>query len=96
MPARRIFVYGTQFVLRRPRWAPQVPVDQWCWEPFDPEGASVPQGPLPKWDDAIRTNYRPSHRPQKVVLIFNMGVLNDGLLRWFRDYDLKYFLLDYE
>jgi len=96
MSRPRVRVYGTEYILREPPWAEQLPVDQWRWQPFDAEGVSRLTSPLLGDEYSIRTNYQPASHGQQVVLVFSLGVLNPGLLRWFREYDLKYFFIDFE
>ncbi len=45
--------------------------------------------------NAVQTNYRPSRRRQKVVLVFEAGVESEGLIAALRARGLKYFFLDY-
>lgn len=45
--------------------------------------------------NAVQTNYRPSRRRQKVVIVFQAGVESEGLIAALRSQGLKYFFLDY-
>lgn len=75
-------------------------VDQWSWKPHDPVGIetlrSTTASLRESWQAAACTNYRPSKSRQQVTLIFDMGLINAGLKRWFDELDLSYFFLSYE
>jgi len=44
---------------------------------------------------AVKTNYRPSARQQKVVLVFEFNIQSEALIRALRQRGLKFFYLDY-
>lgn len=69
---------------------------RWRWTPADPARAQLRSrdGP-PAVTDAVRTNYRPTGRRQRVVLVFDTGAITRGLLEALRAEGLAYFYLDY-
>lgn len=96
MPRLRQTQYGTEF---RARGAvlPPSPVAAWTWTPHDPEAASLrardTPAPLPF---AALTNYRPSTRRRRVVLVFDLGVDGPAMLAALRVARLEYFFLDFQ
>jgi hypothetical protein len=74
----------------------KVPVETWNWQPADPRAAMFAEGTVPEdFDEVARTNYRPTARRQKVVLVFESGVLSRGIVSALRERNLNYFFLDY-
>ena len=93
-------VYGAQFQETRKKMAAlgeeDPPVSSWHWKPFDP--ARIPPRNLmspQQWPSAVQTNYRPSDKPQKVILLFEVDALNAVLLNALKRQKLKYFFVDY-
>lgn len=71
-------------------------VREWSWRPADPAGALLADDTAPAIPDEVaRTNYRPGPEPQRIVLVFEAGVLSQGLVDAMRRYGLKYFYLDF-
>jgi len=96
VPRLRQTQYGTECRARGEVVA-SPPVRSWSWTPHDPVAASlatrVTPAPLPY---AALTNYRPTARRQRVVLVFDMGVESAGLIQALREAGLRYFFLDYQ
>src|SRR5437870_1257327 len=99
-------VFGAQYLKRPPpsKRAAEPPnkteVDKWVWRPHDPGEVtrfrSNPRKLIRSWPHAALTNYRPSPEQQRVVLIFNLGTLNQTLVRWLRHFELSYFYLSFD
>ncbi|MBF0106747.1 MAG: hypothetical protein HQM16_15650 [Deltaproteobacteria bacterium] len=74
----------------------RVPVGQWNWQPFDPQRANLVNTGDTNWKDCIQTNYYPGKKQQKVILIFETGVLTSGFIKHFENMGLTYFCFDYD
>ena len=95
MPRGRRSHYGLEFRARG-LGLDRVPVEHWNWMPHDPIAALLRPADTPQPSpNAVQTNYRPSRRRQKVVLVFEAGVQSEGLIAALRSQGLKYFFLDY-
>jgi hypothetical protein len=87
--------YGLEFRVRGLTLT-RVPVENWTWTPHDPTAALLRPADTPRPSpNAVQTNYRPSRRRQKVVLVFAAGIQSEGLIAALRAEGLKYFFLDY-
>src|SRR5215510_14634876 len=95
MPRGRCASYGIEFLYRRRRAVRSPPVKEWNWTPHDPKAATLTRGTYKLSSYAAQTNYRPSRRRQKVVLVFEANVQSEGLIRALREHGLKFFYLDY-
>lgn len=95
MPRLRQTQYGTEWRARG-EVVPPTPVGAWTWTPHDPRAATLrprdTPAPLPY---AVLTNYRPTRRRQRVVLVFDMGVESVAFVTALRGAGLPYFFLDY-
>ncbi len=88
--------FGLHLRARRKLQLDAVPVETWDWQPADPAAATFAGKTLPQeFDEVARTNYRPSSRRQKVVLVFEAGVLSPGIVFGLRERRMKYFYLDF-
>ena len=95
MPTRT-GAFGLHLRPRRILRLDKVPVRDWNWQPADPRGAMFASDTLPKEsDDAAWTNYRPSKRRQRVVLVFESGLMSPGIVSALRRRHLKFFYLDF-
>ncbi|HMF10225.1 MAG TPA: hypothetical protein VKJ00_13885 [Thermoanaerobaculia bacterium] len=73
-----------------------MPVRKWTWTPHDPAAAGLrPSDTPPPLPNSVQTNYRPSRRRRKVVLVFQAGVESEGLIEALRAEGLEFFFLDY-
>src|SRR5262245_961837 len=95
MPRGRRDPYGLELRARKPLLLDTVPVEQWTWTPHDPRGVTIASMPSDEFPNAVQTNYRPRLRRQRVVLVFDVGALNRGLLEHLRKERVRYFYLDY-
>jgi hypothetical protein len=88
-------IYGKLFKKNAPKIIKNLPVEQWNWKPAIPELADLEISKLPQWNKSIETNYKPTEKVQKVVLVFEQGFYTELLIQRLHQSGLKYFALDY-
>jgi len=73
--------------------------EKWSWTPHNPEKIKNVVEIVAKEKEAVKyaclTNYEPTNKKQKVVLVFAYGNLSYGLIENFKKEGLKFFFIDF-